>query len=71
MVASLTTKVDSTTTNNTIYIGTANSADSDTSKPVWSIKRVTISGDDLDIEWADGAKTPNQKWTDRATLTYK
>ena len=41
-----------------------------TSAAVWRIQRITITGDDIAIEWADGSDALNQVWDDRASLTY-
>lgn len=41
-----------------------------TSSAVWRIQRITITGDDIAIEWADGSDALNQVWDDRASLTY-
>ena len=70
-IPSYTIKTDSTSTTDTIYIGRCNSIDADDDSPMWSIQRVTTSGDDVTIENADGDNTPNKVWSDRTTLTYK
>jgi len=36
----------------------------------WRIKRITESGGDVTVEWADGDAGYNSVWDDRATLTY-
>lgn len=36
----------------------------------WSIKRETLSGSDVTVEWADGNLSYDNIWDDRATLTY-
>ena len=41
-----------------------------TSDPLWRVQRITITGDDLVIEWADGSSDFTQIWDDRLTLTY-
>lgn len=70
-IPSYTIKTDSTSTTNTIYIGRCNSIDVDDDSPMWSIQRVTINGDDVTVENAEGDDTPNKVWSDRDTLTYK
>ena len=70
-IATYTIRTDSTTTVDTIYVGTANSSSATVSDDVWSIKRVTVIGDDFVVEWADGNGNPDNIWNDRATLTYK
>lgn len=44
--------------------GTAESA------PAWRIKKITETGSDIDIEWADGAATFTKVWDDRLSLSY-
>lgn len=70
-IPSYTIKTDSTSTTDTVYIGRCNSIDADDDSPMWSIQRITTSGDDVTIENADGDNTPNKVWSDRTTLTYK
>lgn len=41
-----------------------------TSDPLWRVQRITITGDDLVIEWADGSSDFTQIWDDRLSLTY-
>jgi hypothetical protein len=36
----------------------------------WKIKKVTETGDDLKVEYADGTKDFDKVWNDRATYTY-
>jgi hypothetical protein len=52
-----------------IYLGSApiNSA---SSNPVWSIKRLSISGGAITIEWADGNDLNDNVWDNRASLSY-
>src|SRR5574343_446568 len=57
-IATYTIRTDSTTTTDPIYVGTANSSSATVSDDVWSIKRVTVSGDDFVVEWADGNGNP-------------
>lgn len=56
-------------TSSYIYIGTA-LTQSSKSASVWKIKRVQISGGDVEILLADGGNF-NQVWDDRETLTYE
>lgn len=70
-VASYTIKTDSTSTTNTVYIGRCNSIDADDNSPMWSIQRVTLDGDNVTIENANGENTPNNVWANRTTLEYK
>lgn len=44
--------------------GTATSAAS------WRIRKIVTSGEDVTITWCDGNTTADNKWDDRATLTY-
>ena len=41
-----------------------------TSDPLWRVQRITITGDDLVIGWADGSSDFTQIWDDRLSLTY-
>ena len=52
-----------------IYIGTApiNSA---TNAAIWSIKRLSIVGGAITIEWADGNDLNDNVWDNRASLSY-
>lgn len=52
-----------------IYKGQANPGSSEASA-VWRIKRLTITGDDVVTEWADGNANFDNVWADRATLSY-
>ena len=58
-------EVDATTSyRGEAYPGTATSAAG------WRIQRLTITGADVAIEWADGNDAFAQVWDDRASLTY-
>lgn len=57
--------VDATTT----YIGYSTPGVA-TSFAGWKIKKITTTGDDLAIEWADGDLLFNNIWDDRVSLTY-
>ena len=52
-----------------IYLGTApiNSSNADA---IWSIKRLSISGGAITIEWADGNDLSDNVWDNRASLSY-
>jgi len=63
--ASRVDEVDATTT----YIGSA-VAGSATSGAVWAVQRLTTSGADLTVEWADGDAETNNVWDNRASLSY-
>ena len=51
------------------YVGEA-AAGSSTAAAVWRIKRITLTGSDLSIKWADGDTNFNNVWDDRAILSY-
>lgn len=51
------------------YVGEALPGTSE-SAPSWRIKRITETGSDVNIEWADGAATFTQVWDDRVSLSY-
>lgn len=50
------------------YIGLSASGSSD-SAPVWQIQRVTFTGPDIVIEWANNGQFISI-WNNRASLTY-
>lgn len=52
-----------------VYIGTA-PPNSVTSDPIWSIKRLSISGGLMSIQWADGNDLNDNVWDNRASLSY-
>jgi hypothetical protein len=54
---------------NVTYVGQADPG-SDTSDPVWRIKRITETLTGASIDWADGSGAFDQVWDDRLTLTY-
>lgn len=58
-------------TGNPIYIGLA-LIKSAKSAAVWQIRKMTYDGNNnlTDIQWAGGSPTFDQKWDDRATLSY-
>ena len=51
------------------YIGEA-AVGSATSASAWRIKRMTETGSDLVIEWADGNAGFDNVWDDRGSLSY-
>lgn len=71
MIPTSTIRTDSTTTADTVYIGVCNSIDADETSSLWAITRITLDGDDVVIEHAGGNGSPTNKWSERATLTYK
>lgn len=52
-----------------MYIGVA-PINSTTDAPIWSVKRLTISGGLLTIQWADGNDLNDNIWDNRASLNY-
>lgn len=40
------------------------------SDPVWQVKRVTVTGNDIASSFADGNASFDNVWDDRASLTY-
>lgn len=52
-----------------IYLGTA-PMNSVSSAAIWSIKRLSISGGAITIEWADGNDLNDNVWDNRASLSY-
>lgn len=52
-----------------IYLGVAPIA-SVSSDPIWSIKRLSITGGAITIEWADGNSLNDNVWDNRASLAY-
>lgn len=69
--------ITETTSDGTIYIGYPLPSCTGVDDPRWLIKRVktmldTNSGSETQtIQYANGIRAYNQKWSDRATLTYK
>jgi len=51
------------------YFGEA-APGSATSDAVWRIRRITTTGNDLDVDWAGGSASFTHKWDDRLTLSY-
>jgi len=58
-----------TTDGTVIYQGYANLL-ADTSQGVWRIKRTTISGSNISIEWANGNTQNYNVWDNRGSLSY-
>jgi hypothetical protein len=65
----LTTRVDTTSESDVIYIGSA-SPGSATSEAVWQIIKITISSGDVSIIYANGEKNFNNIWDSRTGLSY-
>lgn len=51
------------------YVGEA-AAGSATSGALWRVKRITTTGADLSIKWADGDTSFSNVWDNRAALSY-
>ena len=51
------------------YIGIAKSG-SPESDFVWKILRVSIVGESVTVEWADGDQSSDNAWTERLTKAY-
>lgn len=64
----LTTRVDEPSATVT-YVGKAEIS-SGSGSAVWQIYKMTISGTQLIITWADGDSSFNNIWDNRASLTY-
>jgi hypothetical protein len=58
-----------TTDGSVIYQGVADLG-STTDEAVWRIKRITIAGAEITIDWADGDIERDNVWDDRAGLSY-
>jgi len=52
-----------------IYLGMA-PISSLSSAAIWAIKRLSISGGAITIEWADGNDLNDNVWDNRASLSY-
>lgn len=52
-----------------LYVGEAE-AGAASSAAAWRIKRVTLTGADVSVKWADGDALFNNVWDDRASLSY-
>lgn len=64
---SFTTRIDVVGT--VTYIGEANPGTT-AATAAWRIKRISESGQDAVVEWADGDDAFDNVWDDRAILTY-
>jgi hypothetical protein len=53
----------------TAYLGNAATGASE-SASVWQIQRLTFSGDNVNVEWADGNSSFDNNWSNRASLSY-
>lgn len=62
------TKIDEVSTS-VSYVGEAEIG-ALPSQSVWRIKKITESGTVTSIQYANGSNLFNQKWDDRASLTY-
>lgn len=51
------------------YIGEADPSAA-TSAAAWRVRRITKTGDDVSIRWADGDALFDNVWDDRASLSY-
>ncbi len=51
------------------YVGEASPSSAE-SAVVWRIKRLTETGPDIDILWADGNASFDNVWDDRVVLSY-
>ena len=61
---------DDKTANNKEYFGWAKPGSAEGSL-VWKIMRITYTGNDFVLDWADGNQLYDNSWTNRASLTYK
>lgn len=61
---------DDKTANNKEYFGWAKIG-SATSAAVWKIMRITYTGNDFVLDWADGNMLYDNSWDNRSSLTYK
>lgn len=62
---------DDKTLNNCEYFGWSAFAGATESQAVWKIMKITYSGNDFIIQWANGNQDFSNKWEERATLTYQ
>jgi len=54
---------------NCTYVGEAEPGSAQ-SGSVWRIKRITETGEDLEIVWANGSAEFDKVWNDRASYSY-
>ena len=67
-MAAKSTRIDEVSATLT-YIGEAPTGASPSS-PVWRISRITVSGTETIIQYANGNTSWNSIWDNRASLTY-
>jgi hypothetical protein len=53
----------------TAYLGNAVPGANESSG-VWQIQRLTFTGDDVSVQWADGNANFDNNWSNRASLSY-
>jgi hypothetical protein len=58
-------KIDDTTS----YLGEAATGASETGA-VWKIRKINLDGSNVSILWADGNESPDNIWSNRASLNY-
>lgn len=56
---------------NVEYFGWASFFGATETQAAWRIMRITYSGTDFIVQWADGDQDFDNSWQDRATLTYE
>lgn len=61
---------DDITTNSKEYFGWSIPGTA-TSASVWKVMRITYTGNDFVLEWADGNKNYDNVWDNRTALTYQ
>jgi len=54
---------------NYTYVGEAEPGSAQ-SGSIWRIKRITETGEDLEIVWANGSAEFDKVWDDRASYSY-
>ena len=42
----------------------------DVADPIWRVCKINVTGDDIDIIWADGNTRFDNIWDNRASLSY-
>lgn len=67
-MSELTLRFDGTSAT-TLYVGEAATSVSE-SAAFWRVKRITITGSNIDIKWADGNEEFDNVWANRASLSY-
>lgn len=56
---------------NVEYFGWASFFGATETQAVWRIMRITYSGTDFIVQWADGNQDFDNSWQDRASLSYE